>query len=160
MASGKSKVSPMGISKRLHVGGKTQHEPSACTMQRALAGGHACPHFVGKCCKASTPYKGRNGQEWAEHRKDVTALQAPPRSPDLNWIENVWFVVEDKLIRKSCKTITSFKAAIRKAFNEISPHFFIKQVLSMDGRLQKMIEMGCGHIERNVYMFMGSSPNK
>lgn len=90
-------------------------------------------------------------RKWASYGDEITVLQAPPLSPDLNWVENIWSVLDDKLMGKTYKTITSFKTAIQKAISEIPPDFCRKQVESMRGRLLKVIENKGGHIERTIY---------
>ncbi len=82
---------------------------------------------------------------------NIQALQSAPKSPDLNWIENLWEELDDKLMGKTFKSIRTYKAAITKAWSEITKELCQKHVKSMPGRLRKVIEQGGGHIERNIY---------
>ena len=89
-------------------------------------------------------------QKWAEY-EHVQLLQSPPLSPDLNWIENLWDTLEDKLMGKTYRTSRTFKAAIERAWAEITQEQCKKHVESMPGRLAKCIQQRGGHIERNIY---------
>lgn len=90
-------------------------------------------------------------RKWESYQEVATVLQSPPLSPDLNWVENIWNELDDKLMGKRYKSMTSFKAAIQKALSEITPAFCRKQVASMPRRLRKCIKAKGGHIERTIY---------
>jgi transposase len=64
----------------------------------------------------------------------------PAKSPDLNPIENLWSIMEERIDRTKIKTIKSFKNAIKKTWNNIQIHEIQTLVNSMNERRKKLKE--------------------
>lgn len=74
----------------------------------------------------------------------VQVIDFPPKSNDLNLIENVWAMMQRNLNRKLRSTTISTKnqllSLINESWKEIPISYIEKCVLSMPNRLQKVID--------------------
>lgn len=74
----------------------------------------------------------------------VSVLDFPPKSNDMNLIENVWAMLQKNLNRRlsSCTISTKNKLLelVEKSWKEIPVSFFEKCVMSMPNRLKAVIE--------------------
>ena len=80
--------------------------------------------------------------------KDAKLMVWPPLSPDINPIENLWFVVKQRLYEagKQYYNKNELKKAITKCCRTISTETIKKLTASMDERLVKIIECHGGYI--------------
>lgn len=88
---------------------------------------------------------------WTQYNKKIQLIQGPPKSPDINWIEQLWNATDNSLSGRSFKNMKSFKAAVTAAWSEISTDLCKKHVKSIPRRLKKLINLKGGHIERTIY---------
>lgn len=70
--------------------------------------------------------------------------QWPANSPDLNPIENLWAIVEDKIRSRNPKTLRSLKRMITEEWNAIYDSTLENLVKSMPSRLRQCIERNGG----------------
>lgn len=75
----------------------------------------------------------------------VTVLGWPANSPDLNPIEHVWPVMKAYLGGKECKNAVECEAAVREAWEVISPAFCKKLVATMPARIQEVLNAKGDH---------------
>ena len=80
--------------------------------------------------------------------KDAKLMVGPPASPDLNPIENLWSVVKRKLYEagKQYNSRNDPKEAIKECCRTISPETIKNLTISMDERLEKILEGHGGYI--------------
>jgi len=72
-------------------------------------------------------------------KKRVKLIPWPPRSPDLNIIENIWSMVDEKLLKYSINNTTQLKEALKIVWAEISKDVIRKLFQSMPTRLRQVI---------------------
>lgn len=87
---------------------------------------------------------------WSEY-PSTEVLQAPPLSPDLNLIENLWGILDNYLDAREFKCMKALKSAATKAWHGITEATCKKLVEGMPKRLRKVIACRGDHIERNIY---------
>ena len=79
------------------------------------------------------------------HHSHIKLLEGwPGNSPDLNPIENVWAIVQDRVNRMACKDFAEFKAAVFNTLASLTPKECSTLVHSMPKRLAKVIKMKGG----------------
>jgi transposase len=85
-------------------------------------------------------------QEWnAKHNSAISILSNwPPNSPDLNPIENVWAIVQDRVNKLGCKHLGEFKAAVASTFTKLERSMLENLFSSMQDRVKKRIELQGG----------------
>jgi len=83
------------------------------------------------------------GMKYLEN-SDVRVLEFPPKSKDMNLIENVWAELQKNLSRKlrsfTISTKDQLLTLIKESWKEIPISFIEKCILSMSNRLKKVIE--------------------
>jgi hypothetical protein len=73
----------------------------------------------------------------------------PPSSPDLNPLDySVWSVLESKACATSHANLEDLKASIVKAWRGLSKAYIVKTCLAFRRRLETVIEMEGGLIEK------------
>lgn len=77
----------------------------------------------------------------------MKTLEWPPQSPDLNPIENLWAILDNRVEKTSVTNKQTYFAALEKAWNDLDPQHLKNLVESMPKRLQMIIEAMEGHIE-------------
>lgn len=65
----------------------------------------------------------------------------PPNSPDLNPIEHLWSILDVLLRASPPNTIEQLKATVVSEWNKLSFELLHNLVASMEGRLQKVIDL-------------------
>ena len=98
---------------------------------------HRCSTFQ----QDSAPcHKARSVMAWFES-KDIDLLDWPGNSPELNPIENLWFLMKKKVSERSCTSLDQLKDAITSVWcTEISPELCESLVHSMPRRLKMVIK--------------------
>ena len=87
----------------------------------------------------ASPHSAKKTQAWFEEQ-GIEILQNPPRSPDLNPIENIWAWIDRHLTRIQ---ITSFldylKELLEQEWAKVSRENCMSLVESMPNRVKKML---------------------
>ena len=86
-------------------------------------------------------HSARNTKQYLK-RKRIRELKWPPKSPDLNPIENLWGIVKAKMKVTLNFTAEELKREIRRVWKTIPQKEIDNLVLSFPGRVQKMLESG------------------
>jgi transposase len=87
-------------------------------------------------------------QDWlrANVPEYITREQWPPRSPDLNPIENAWALVARQASLRQPKTLEGLKHAVRVAWTEVMTEEYCTTLAdSMDARLRKLRKLRGAH---------------
>ena len=87
-------------------------------------------------------------QDWLRDNvpEYITREQWPPRSPDLNPIENAWALVAKQASLRQPKTLEELKHAVRGAWTEVMIEEYCTTLAdSMDARLRKLRKLRGGH---------------
>ena len=77
-------------------------------------------------------------------QKGVQVLKWPAKSPDLNPIENMWSVLESKIMENPPTSRADLEKKARKALREIPASMLKKTVESLPRQLQAVIDQGGG----------------
>lgn len=77
----------------------------------------------------------------------IKPLEWPPQSPDLNPIENLWAILDNKVDKTDVTNKQTYFAALERAWNELDPRYLRNLVESMPKRLQVIIKAKGGHID-------------
>lgn len=85
--------------------------------------------------KATTWFK-KNG---------VQVLDWPPNSPDLNPIENVWAIVQHRMLKSSPSTPEELHHLFDQEFNALSPEVLRSVIDSLPERIETVIKKEGGH---------------
>ena len=72
-------------------------------------------------------------------KNNTEQLKWPANSPDLNIIENVWSILDDKLLNLSINNLGDLKKGIQKAWSEISTDTIEKLFQSMSKRVRQVM---------------------
>lgn len=78
---------------------------------------------------------------------NITSLDWPSNSPDLNPIENIWGVMKKKIRKYKHKTIAEFKSNIVKCWNEIKQEHINNIIDSMPKRIKLVLDNKGGSIK-------------
>lgn len=77
----------------------------------------------------------------------ITCIQGwPGHSPDLNWIENLWGIMENQLKGRSFRSLQAWKLAVEQEWRSIPKETLKKCASSMRGRMRRCIKEKGGHI--------------
>lgn len=77
----------------------------------------------------------------------IKPLEWPPQSPDLNPIENLWAILDNRVEKTHVTNKQTYFAALEQAWNELDPQHLRNLVESIPKRLQSIIEAKGGHID-------------
>ena len=72
--------------------------------------------------------------------KNITVMEWPTQSPELNPIENFWEIVDKKIERANVKTSEELFEQIEKAWREIDMRIVESLIESMPRRMKAVIE--------------------
>lgn len=89
-------------------------------------------------------------QTWNKY-SHVRVVRSAPCSPDLNPLENLWSIVDDRLLGVTYPNRQAFMKDLQKQWGKITAAECKRLCSSMPRRLQKVISVQGGHIERNTY---------
>ena len=73
-------------------------------------------------------------------QKRVSRLPWPASSPDLNIIENVWSMIDNKLLKLSINNIDDLKKALQTVWLEISNEIIQKLFASLPERIRQVMK--------------------
>ena len=89
-------------------------------------------------------------QTWQKY-PHIKVVRAPACSPDLNPIENLWNIVDDRLLGTTYQNRHAFMHELVRKWEETTAAECENLCSSVPRRLQKVINVQGGHIERNIY---------
>ena len=72
-------------------------------------------------------------------KKHMKLIPWPARSPDLNIIENIWSIVDQKLLKYSISNMAQLEEALKTVWAEISKDVTRKLFQSMPTRIRQVI---------------------
>ena len=71
--------------------------------------------------------------------KEISVMDWPPQSPDLNPIENLWKIIGEKSMRQNPKNQEELWISLKNEWDNISPSFCKKLIDSCGKRCQDVI---------------------
>ena len=109
--------------------------------------GDALPRFIGAVFSKKSdnwlymqdnapPHKSKFAMKWFE-RNNIPVMQWPPSSPDLNPIENLWDMIDERLKKMHPKTLVQLKAMIKEIWADFEANTCKHLVDSMPRRLKQ-----------------------
>ena len=72
-------------------------------------------------------------------KKGIIQLKRPANSPDINIIENIWSIVDNKLLKLNKQNTDDLKTALQTVWTDISNDIIKKIFGSLPGRLRQVI---------------------
>ena len=94
----------------------------------------------------ASPHTAKKTQAWFEEQ-GIQILQNPPRSPDLNPIENIWAWIDRHLTRVQISSIDHLKEVLEQEWAKVSLEFCMSLVESMRNRVKKCYLANGGHFK-------------
>ncbi|GBN33715.1 Transposable element Tc3 transposase [Araneus ventricosus] len=87
------------------------------------------------------PIHTSNATKNYSNSKNVTVLEWPPMSPDLNPIENVWGIMSRKVYENGGQfySVKALKRAIESAWYNLEPEILQTLIMSMKNRVYDVI---------------------
>ena len=87
-------------------------------------------------------------REWLEEHGIEQVQSWPPRSPDLNPIENLWGIIAAAVGRRGPGTKVELEKFVMEEWAKVKPETLNALVESFRGRLQKCIQLGGAHVSK------------
>ena len=87
---------------------------------------------------------------WKKHPR-ITVKRATPCSPGIHPLENVWDIVDDKMMGMNFGCYCRFLNELQSQWAKIGPSLCKKLRDSVPRRLIKVLERGGSHIERSIH---------
>ncbi|CAF1559073.1 unnamed protein product [Adineta ricciae] len=84
------------------------------------------------------PHRSAMTQNYLQENR-ISLLQWPANSPDLNIMENIWSIVDNRLLKLPINNIDDLKSALQHVWTEISHNTIEKLFKSMPQRLRQVI---------------------
>ena len=84
------------------------------------------------------PHVSRKTKNFFE-KQGIRTLPWPPSSPDINIVENVWSIIDRKLLKYTIYDIDQLKNAVIEVWNEIPMKTIENLYLSIRGRLKRIV---------------------
>ena len=81
-------------------------------------------------------HTAKRSKEWFDE-KNVEVLQNPPRSPDLNPIENIWSWIDRHLTRTQITSVDHLKEILEQKWSEVPIELCMSLVESMPKRVKR-----------------------
>lgn len=97
------------------------------------------------------PHRSKLAAATWEKYPHVSVVRGPPCSPDMNPIENLWNIVDDKLTSMVFQSHRAFAQELWRQWRVTGEEQCKPLHSSVPRRLAKVIRAGGGHIERNLY---------
>ena len=72
-------------------------------------------------------------------KKGIIQVKWPANSPDINIIENIWSIVDNKLLKLNIQNTDEIKTALQTVWIDISNDIIEKLFGSLTGRLRQVI---------------------
>ncbi|GBO06635.1 hypothetical protein AVEN_67327-1 [Araneus ventricosus] len=109
----------------------------------------------------ATPHASRVATKWLqEHSSDIRHFHWPPKSPEMNIIEDIWDVLLHAVEKGSPlpRTPMDLLTALQDSWCEFPSGYLQTPVESMPHRFASLcVLMGARHDIKKVYQFFGSS---
>lgn len=87
---------------------------------------------------------------WAKY-PHIKVVRAPPVSCDISPLENLWNLVEDKMVGLRFESFQKFMNAVVREWGCVRTDLCQQLCSSVPRRLWKVLSARGGHIERNIY---------
>ena len=87
---------------------------------------------------------------WAKY-PHIKVVRSPPCSPDLNPIENLWNIIDDKMMGMQFQSFPKFLTELQRQWATIDTSLCLKLCKSVKARVTKLLDRAGSHIERNIY---------
>ena len=136
---GVTSFSNNGQSFRPHIGAEKHHWKPA--QRGGKAEGFCIKSWLFQnLCLQIPVWKGCWEEEmWLKARQHWEGQSQPGGSPDLNPIENLWWLVKRRMSKERPSTQEDLKGVIRRAWNSVTPEDCYRLVSSMPQRIQVVI---------------------
>ena len=89
-------------------------------------------------------HKSKYFEEYFEN-KSIKVIEWPSNSPDLNPIEHIWAYMKNKLSGKIFKKKEDLVREVKEIWENISPEFCRRLVLSIDNRIMQVLRSNGGY---------------
>ena len=85
---------------------------------------------------------------WYNQHPRLKRLNHPPKSPDLNWIENVWSIITRDWMPQAAQNIALLDQRVHESWDTLMGQQNLFETLSrsMPRRLEAVIEAEGGHV--------------
>ena len=96
----------------------------------------------------ATCHVARSTTEWLEENGVTVFNSWPTKGDDINPVENLWAILDERLQARKFKTPAGMKKAIREEWNNIDQSTIDNLIESVPGRLRRVIKAKGGSIKR------------